>query len=263
MHGYELRKRLNATLGIVPRLQLRFAVPDAAPAAGGRSHRHRGTGRRRRRGAVDVPAVPGHLPDHRRGQGAAGRPARRRRPAVLVGRRLRGASGVLLPHLVRGADADPRGPPAAGRGAPRGAAVRGRPGRRAAGHLHRRTAPTRPGGLRPGGPLAQRADRAGARRRLPAAGRHAHRPTPGRPDHPDDPTQPTTPTIPDQLPHHRRHPTSAAPTRRRHHQEESMGTNRQPRHPDRHHRRRQLRVVPRPGRRVLQGRRARQPRSPA
>ena len=43
----------------VPRLQLRLAVPDAAPAAGRRAHRHRGPGRRRRRGAAVAPGGPG------------------------------------------------------------------------------------------------------------------------------------------------------------------------------------------------------------
>ena len=33
MHGYELRKRLNAVLGRVPGVLLRLALPDAAPDA--------------------------------------------------------------------------------------------------------------------------------------------------------------------------------------------------------------------------------------
>ena len=73
MHGYELRKQLNAKARRIPRGDLlRLALPDPAPVADRRLD-HRGAGRRRFRSgcpAADHPPWSRGLQDHRRGQGA-------------------------------------------------------------------------------------------------------------------------------------------------------------------------------------------------
>ena len=137
---------------------LRLPLPGAAPAHEGRTDRRgrRGAGRR------VVPPRPARVPDHRRGQGALRRAARRLGPAVVRRRRLRRAPRLLLPHARRDPDAHPRGPPAARRGAPGRPAGRAGPRGRADRPLHPRAAPARPRRQRARGAVAQRADPAGA-----------------------------------------------------------------------------------------------------
>ena len=184
MHGYELRKRSSQVLGglrsisygsLYPALKRMHAAgliatdePDPQPAAGRRSAAHR-------------TARQGRLQDHRRGQGAPPRAARRDRPGGLRRRReLRRPARVLPAHRVRRAAADPRGSPADRRAAARGPALLAVPHPRAARPLHPRAAAPRAGVGRPRGPLADRAHRHRAPRGRRGRSRRAHTRNPPR-----------------------------------------------------------------------------------
>ena len=161
MHGYELRKRLNATLGsfrafsfgslypTLRRLQAAGHIAteepvvdvDAVPLTSRRSrvtYRITADGKERLADLLGD-AGPQSWSDDGFGVHLAffSRTTSEARMRILEGRRRR----VEERREER--------------------AVRGDPGRRAPGHLHRRTAPARPGGLGPRGPLAERADRPG------------------------------------------------------------------------------------------------------
>ena len=157
MHGYELRKRLNAVLGAFRAFGYGSLYPclkellAQGPDHGGREPRTRQAARR--------PPLQDRLPAHRRRQGAPSGPALRGRPGRLGGRRLRRALRLLRPDPRRRPAADPRGPAQPARGAARGRQGRAGPDPGAGRQLHPRAAAARAGVGRARGPLAQRADR--------------------------------------------------------------------------------------------------------
>ena len=240
MHGYELRKRLNAVLGVVPGVLLRLALPLPARRCSARGLDRRGSAADGRAPAAGRQAGQDRLRAHRRGQGALRRTCSPR-PARRPGRTTASASTSR---------SSPAPTPTSGCGSSRAGAAGSRSGSssvrdvagphpRAARQLHPRAAAARPRVGRARGPLAERADR------RPSA-RHAT--DPRDPDRTGDRTD--------------------ADSTGRTRQPPDRTTTRKKEQPDgfrsrRHRRRRQLRRVARPGRRVLPGRRPDRPRSPA
>ena len=168
MHGYELRKRLNTSLGVFrafsygtlyPCLKTLVAQGWLTEETGGRPRSALGrcTGR-----------APGEdrLPADRRGQGALRGTARPDRPGRLGGRALRRPLRLLRADRAGCADAGPGRPPQPPGGAPGADARLPGPHPRAARRLHPRAATARHGVRGARGPLAERAhrDRAGRTR---------------------------------------------------------------------------------------------------
>ena len=235
LHGYELRKRLSTVLGslrafsygsLYPCLKQLLAaglIAEDTSAEPGRS----APGSR--------PAVEDRLQADGRGQGAPAGPARRERALRLGGRRLRRALRLLRADRRRDPAADPRGPAVPARGADGRLPGRLLPHPRAARQLHPRAAQARPGERRARGALALRADRRRAAARV--AGDRVG---------PDPPTTQTAQTPRRLGPASRPAPRQ---TPRSNHEGAPHGFGTRG-----HRRRRQLRRVAGPGRRVLQGR---------
>ena len=135
MHGYELRKRLNAVLGSFRAISYGSLYPASAdPRRAGPDHRGRGGGRQRARALGE--AGEDRLRADRRRQGPVRRAGEAHRPGVVGGRGVRRPSGLLRQHAGGGPDADPGGAPQPHGGAPEQSAGVYGPQPRAHRHLH-------------------------------------------------------------------------------------------------------------------------------